>query len=204
MKNILSIVVFLFLSLVNFAQKDNTENTKAHKFGISLNQSITRYGLPTAILLTLHQGKHQIDIGPQFRLGRSFNSDQKNLGLEFNYRCYLAGDQHWFSSYVLFNLGYFHEYSAYKSTIYNSSDPNLNGQSARKSEAFDNIALNGGYGVKFRLAKSVYLGSNIGIGYLSSLYTSKTQSESGDFNHISKSRDGYLGFLGSIYIGYKF
>lgn len=182
---------------------DSTSSKKKIGYGISMNQSLTRYGFPTAVLFTLKYGKHQFDLGPQFWVGRSFNADQKNLGLEFNYRCYLAGDEHWFSPYVLFNLGYFHEYNAYDSFIY-SGTPYTIPQPTRRSEAFDNLALNAGYGVKFRLSKVFYLGSNIGVGYLSSLYTSKTETTSGDYSHTSKSHDGYIGFVAAVYLGFSF
>lgn len=204
MKKNLTITIYLFLSFLSLAQKDSIVTEKRLRYGVSLNQSLTRYGFPSAILFTLQYGKHQFDLGPQFRLGRSFNKDSKNIGLEFNYRCYLAGDEHWFSSYVLFNLGYFHEYSAYYRTIYNPASPELNGKPSRQSEAFDNLALNAGYGVKFKLGKSLYLGSNIGIGYLFSFYTSKRDLINVDWTETSKSRDGYLGGVASVYIGYKF
>lgn len=197
------IIPCILLSFIATSQSDSLPKKKI-VYGTSINQSLTRYGFPTALLFTVQYDKHEFSLGPQFRVGRSFTPNQKNLGLEFNYRCYLAGDEHWFSSFVLFNLGYFHEYSAYNTYVSSPSNPTAYGQPVKRSEAFDNIALNLGYGVKFRLGWRLYLGSNIGIGYLSSLYTAKTRKPTGEYINNSKSHDGYLGFVSSVYLGFNF
>src|SRR5690606_15905392 len=59
------------------AQKDDLseDTTKVIKYnipqniyyGFSINQSFTRFGLPTSVLFTLHWKKHQFDLGPLFR-----------------------------------------------------------------------------------------------------------------------------------------
>ncbi len=174
-------------------------------YGFSINQSLTWYGLPTAVLFTFNYKKHQFDLGPQFRLGKSINDRQKNIGVEFNYRYYITGDTSWFSSYVLFNADYFFEYSKpYKYGIYYSSDPTLNGQVSTSSTTFKSLALNVGYGIKFNLVKGFYLGSHAGIGTCISFEEHKTSLVNVDWSNTWKRREDNLGFIASVFIGYKF
>lgn len=185
--------------------KEDVKPKKNIQYGFSINQSITRYGLPTAILFTLHYKKHQFDLGPQFRLGKSINSRQKNIGIEFNYRYYILGDTTWFSSYVLFNTDYFFEHSTYDNYgIYSSNNPALNGQLSLSSDKYNSLALNVGYGIKFTLSKGLYLGSHAGIGTLISFEEHKTSLVNIDWSDTWKRREKYLGFIASVFIGYKF
>lgn len=187
---------------------DRGENVKSKKlvnYGFSMNQSLTRYGLPTAVLFTFHYKKHQFDLGPQFRLGKSINDRQKNIGIEFNYRYYLTGDTSWFSSYVLFNADYFFEYSKPdRYGVYYSDDPALNGQVASSSITFKSLALNVGYGIKFNLLKGFYLGSHAGIGTCILFKEHTTSLVNVDWSNTWKRREDNLGFIASVFIGYKF
>lgn len=185
--------------------KENLKSKKQLNYGVSINQSLTRYGLPTAVLFTLHYRKHQFDLGPQFRLGKSINDRQKNIGVEFNYRYYITGDTSWFSSYVLFNADYFFEYSKYDSYgVYYSEDPELNAQATMKSITNKSLALNVGYGIKFNLVRGLYFGSHAGLGACISFEETKTSLVNVDWNNTWKIRETYLGFIASVFIGYKF
>lgn len=192
----------ILLSFIATSQSDSLPKKKI-VYGTSINQSLTRYGFPTALLFTLQYDKHEFSLGPQFRIGRSINKDQNNFGAEFDYRFYPLGNQHWFSPYLLANVSYFREFNGYYRTLYYPGNPE-NGKTAYLSEMFNHFAFNAGYGVNFNLDKSVYLGSNIGAGYLLSKYTSETKTVSGTYERISKSKDGYLGFVVSIYFGIRF
>jgi hypothetical protein len=187
---------------------EDEEKLKAKKqlnYGVSINQSLTRYGLPTAVLFTLHYKKHQFDLGPQFRLGKSINEFQKNIGAEFNYRFYVTDDTNRFSSYVLFNADYFFEYSKPdRYGIYYSNDPALNGQVATSSTTYKSLALNVGYGMKFNLVRCFYLGSHAGIGTCISFEEHTTSLVNVDWNNTWKRRETNLGFIASVFIGYKF
>lgn len=204
MKILFNILICFFLTFFSGAQKDSAVVTKKLQYGFSINQSLTRYGFPTGVLFTLNYGKHQLDLGPLFRLGTSINKNNINIGAEFNYRCYLAGDTHWFSSYVFFNTSYFHKLSAYNHAFYNPSVPSLNDQPARTSQTFNSLAFNTGYGVKFKLGKVLYLGSNVGLGYLFSFYKRSTELINSDYKDSGKSQDRTVGFLASVYIGCRF
>jgi hypothetical protein len=183
---------------------DNVKNKKV-RYGVSISQSFTRYGIPTGVLFTLNYKKHQFDLGPQFRLGKSINERQKNIGVEFNYRYYILGDTSWFSSYVLLNVDYFFEYSKPdKYGIYSSDDPSLNGQLATRSDVYKSLALNVGYGIKFNLVKGFYLGSHAGIGTCILFEEHTTSLVNVDWNNTWKRREENLGFIGSVFIGYKF
>ena len=185
--------------------EENVKSRKQVNFGFSMNQSLTRYGLPTAVLFTLHYKKHQFDLGPQFRLGKSINDRQKNIGIEFNYRYYLTGDTSWFSSYVLFNADYFFEYSKPdRYGVYYSDDPALNGQVATSSITFKSLALNVGYGIKFNLPRGFYLGSHAGMGTCILFKEHTTSLVNVDWSNTWKRREDNLGFIASVFIGYKF
>ncbi|AEA42123.1 hypothetical protein [Fluviicola taffensis] len=185
--------------------KERVKPKKQVNYGFSINQSLTRYGLPTAILFTLHYKKHQFDLGPQFRLGKSINNRQKNIGVEFNYRYYITGDTSWFSSYVLFNADYFFEYSKPdRYGIYYSNNPALNDQVSISSTSFKSLALNTGYGIKFNMVRGFYLGSHAGIGTCISIEEHKISLVNVDWNSTWKRRETYLGFIASVFIGYKF
>jgi hypothetical protein len=180
-------------------RENDTEYNKI-RYGVSINQSITRYGLPTAVLFTLHYKKHQFDIGPQFRLGKSINEFQKNIGGEFNYRFYVTGDTNRFSSYVLFNADYFYQFKK-ENTIFISSDPNLNGQKSVRTTKYHDVEFNVGYGIKFKLVGGVYLGANIGVGF----YKENSSFENMVLESTKyKSHETSIGFIGTVLMGYKF
>ncbi len=190
---------------LSYSANSNGKPEKQMNYGVSINQSFTRYGLPTAVLFTLHYKKHQFDLGPQFRLGKSINDRQKNIGVEFNYRYYITGDTSWFSSYLLFNADYFFEYSKPdRYGIYYSNDPALNGQIATSSSTTKSLELNVGYGIKFNLVKGFYLGSHAGIGTCISFEEHTTSLVNVDWSNTWKRRETNLGFIASGFIGYKF
>lgn len=185
-------------------EKNDTKYNKV-RYGVSINQSFTRYGLPTGVLFTLNYKKHQFDLGPQFRLGRSITADQKNIGIEFNYRYYILGDTTWFSSYALFNADYFYEYSKPdRFGVYYSTNPTLNGQVSTSSTTNKSFALNLGYGIKFNLVEGFYLGSHVGIGACFTFEDHNISLVNVDWNNSNKTRETNLGFIGSVFIGYKF
>lgn len=188
-------------SLIDSIEIDNTTLPKKLQYGVSINQSLTRYGLPTAVLFTLHYKKHQFDIGPQFRLGKSINTFQKNIGVEFNYRFYITGDTNRFSSYVLLNADYFYQFKR-DDRYLASSDPLLNGQKSTQTNIYHNIQLNIGYGIKLKLVGGLYIGSNIGIG-LNKEYHSYQNMVLGNIDTYNAD-DTNLGFIGTILVGYKF
>lgn len=184
--------------------REDEENAKPKKqvnYGFSINQSLTRYGLPTAVLFTLHYKKHQFDLGPQFRLGKSINEFQKNIGAEFNYRFYVTGDTNRFSSYVLFNADYFYQFKK-ENTILISSDPNLNGQKSIRTTKYQDVEFNVGYGIKLKLVGGLYIGSNIGVGFYkeNSSFENMVQENSTKY----KSHETSIGFIGTVLMGYKF
>ncbi len=184
--------------------EDSISNIKKEdriRYGVSINQSFTRYGLPTAVLFTIQFKKHQFDLGPQFRLGKSINESQKNIGLEFNYRFYVTGDTKSFSSYALFNADYFYQFKKENRTIV-SSDPLLNGQLSTRINKYNDFQLNLGYGIKFKLIEGLYIGSHIGGGF----YRENGSNENIVLGNSIKnnSKETGIGFIGTVYIGYKF
>ena len=184
-------------------EKENTNSQKRVHYGFAINQSLTLYGIPTAVLLTIHYERHQFDLGPQFWLGRHLNKNEKSLGVEFNYRFYPHGDSTWFNPYLLFNASYFNEFSE-RLGIYTSNDPALNAQPTIYTRKDHNLVLNVGYGVKFRLAGGFHIGSHVGVGMYkySNIYErSMTQI---DWNSTGKTSDLSMGFLASVFLGYKF
>ena len=191
--------------LINSIGRDNEDVNPERQlnYGICINQSLTLYGLPTAVLFTLHYKNHQFDLGPQFRLGVPFRKEEKYIGVEFNYRYYPHGDTTWFNPYLFFNAGYFNEFSKRLGT-YTSNDPALNTQPTIYTNKTHNLVLNIGYGVKFTLVGGFYLGSHVGFGMYSysNLYERKMTQL--DWNSIDKTGDVNLGFLASVFIGYKF
>jgi hypothetical protein len=205
LENNLSYFVNSNILIDTIGEKKENVKTKQLQYGFSFNQSFTRYGLPTAVLFTLHYKKHQFDLGPQFRLGKSINERQKNIGIEFNYRYYILGDTSSFSSYVLFNADYFFEYSKPdRYGIYYSNDPALNEQVATSSSTNKSLALNIGYGIKFNLVEGLYLGSHAGIGTCFSFEEHTTSLVNVDWSNTWKRRETNLGFIASVFIGYKF
>jgi hypothetical protein len=176
---------------------------KQLRYGVSINQSLTLYEIPTAVLFTLHYKKHQFDLGPQFKLGVPIRADQKNIGMEFNYRYYPLGDRTWFGPYILFNAAYFHEFSK-RTGVYSSSDPALNNQPTVYSHTRQNVVLNLGYGVKFTLVGGFYVGSHVGIGmYYNSNAYERTMTQL-EWSSVNKSKGVNVGYLASVFIGYKF
>ncbi|MGV3613433.1 MAG: hypothetical protein ACO1N0_20915 [Fluviicola sp.] len=183
--------------------KENMNSQKQLKYGFAINQSLTRYGIPTAVLFTLHYERHQFDLGPQFRLGEAFNKNQKYLGAEFNYRFYPHADTTWFNPYLIFNASYFNEFTERPGT-YTSDDPALNAQPTSYTRRDHNLVLNIGYGVKFRLLGGFHIGSHVGIGiYKYSNISERTMTQI-DWSSSSKTSNLDAGFLVSVFIGYKF
>jgi hypothetical protein len=176
--------------LIDSIEKKENVKTKRVQYGFSINQSFTLYGLPTAVLFTLNYKKHQFDLGPQFRLGRSINESNKNIGAEFNYKFYPNGDETHFSSYLLFNADYFFSYQKYLSTssYYGGEVINRNNY----------LEFNLGYGIKYRPAKGFYLGSHVGTG----IYRKFSSVQRGP--ETNKNKDKSMGVIISFYIGYKF
>nr|WP_294860536.1 hypothetical protein [uncultured Fluviicola sp.] len=170
--------------------EDDTKPKRQLHYGVSINQSLTRYGLPTAVLFTLNYKKHQFDIGPQFRLGRTINKSQKNVGCEFNYRFYPNGDDTHFSSYLLFNADYFFSYQKYLST-----SSYYGGEVTNRHHYLE---FNLGYGIKYKPIACFYLGSHVGAG----IYREFSSVQKGTENN--KRKEGDVGVIISFYIGYKF
>lgn len=181
-----------YVGLIDSIREDG-ENLKPKKqlhYGVSINQSFTLYGLPTAVLFTLNYKKHQFDIGPQLRLGRTFNTSQKDMGCEFNYRFYPNGDDTRFSSYLLFNADYFFSYQKYLSISSYYGGEVIN--------RHHYLEFNLGYGIKYKPIAGFYLGSHVGTGIYRDF--SSVEKETGTNKH----KDRTMGLVISFYIGYKF
>lgn len=157
-------------------------------YGFSINLSVTSDGLPASVLFTINYKKYQIDLGPRFGLGSwAVGSYQKVIGGELNYKFYPTGDEKWFSSYVLFHMGYFYRRLNY-STVFEPA--------AKETKISTEAYL--GYGVKFTIVKGFYLGSYVGFGW----YQSKTDIRDGILSN--KRTDSGLGGMASVFMGYKF
>ncbi|WP_341902298.1 hypothetical protein [Fluviicola taffensis] len=176
--------------LVDSIREDEEKeiSKKLVRYGFALNLSVTSDGLPASVLFTINYKKHQIDLGPRFGLGDfAVGSYQKVIGGELNYKFYPTGDEKWFSSFVLFHMGYFYRRLNY-STVFEPS--------AKETKIGTEAYL--GYGVKFTIVKGFYLGSYFGIGW----YQSKTDVRDGILSY--KRTDNGWGGIASVFIGYKF
>jgi hypothetical protein len=168
---------------------ENAKPKKRLNYGVSINQSFVLYGLPTAVLFTLNYKKHQFDIGPQLQLGRTFNTSQKDMGCEFNYRFSPNGDDTRFSSYLLFNADYFFSYQKYLSTSSYYGGEVIN--------RHHYLEFNLGYGIKYKPIAGFYLGSHVGTGIYRGF--SSVQKET-----TNKRKESNIGLVVAFYIGYKF
>lgn len=158
------------------------------RYGFCLNFSATNDGLPASVLFTMNYKKHQIDLGPRFGLGSfAVGAYQKVIGGELNYKFYPTGDEKWFSHYALFHVGYFYRNLRY-STVF---DPSA-------TETKTSIETSIGYGVKFTIVRGFYLGCHAGLGW----YQVKTDIVDGILSDKKTNNSG--GYIGSIFIGYKF
>lgn len=179
-----------YQTLIDSINKDGKKEKSERliNYGFSINLSVTSDGLPASVLFTANFKKHQFDLGPRFGLGSfAVGAYQKVIGGEFNYKFYPNGDEKWFSSFVLFHMGYFYRNLSY-STVF---EPD-----AKETKISTEAYL--GYGVKFTVVKGFYLGSYVGFGW----YQSKTDISDGI---LSKKRtDNGLGGMASVFIGYKF
>lgn len=176
--------------LIDSISKDGEKEMpkKLVRYGFALNLSITSDGLPASVLLTVNYKKHQIDLGPRFGLGSfAVGWYQKVIGGELNYKFYPTGDQKWFSSYALFHVGYFYRRLNY-STVFEPS--------AKETKISTETYL--GYGVKFTIVKEFYLGTYVGLGW----YQSKTDIVDGILS--DKRTNNGLGYISSVFVGYKF
>lgn len=204
----LLIVCLIQISFVQ-SQVDSTlrqdKSIKKVHYGFSINQSLVPWLLPTSFLFTINWKKHQLDLGPQFQLGRSIDASKKDFGIELNYHFYPSGDDFWYSSYILFNTRYFYEYWGRTGGYYSSSDPILNGQQIIHKNITNTLGINLGYGVKFRVLGGFYLGLHVGFGANFSfdkdeLIFQNLPSE----DRVEKDQNVELGFLVAFFIGYKF
>ncbi len=176
--------------LIDSISKDE-ENLKPKKqldYGVSINQSITKYGLPTSVLFTLNFKKHQFDLGPKFGLGEFAIAYQRVIGAEFNYKFYLLGDTKWYNPYLLLNVGYLNYNTSY-TDIYNS----------HIRDTKNSFELNLGIGIKFAIVKGFYVGTHIGLGTFNGV-----QQDIIDGKVTNKTNEKSGGFLGSVFLGYKF
>lgn len=176
--------------LIDSIDKDE-EDVKPEKnlhYGFSINQSITKYGLPTSVLFTINFKRHQFDLGPKFGLGSFAISYNRVIGAEFNYKYYVLGDTKWYSPYVLFNVGYLN---------YNTSYTDIHNSTIRDTK--NSIELNLGFGIKFTIVKGFYIGTHIGLGTFNGV-----QQDIVDGKVTNKTNEKSGGFLGSVFLGYKF
>lgn len=158
------------------------------RYGFCVNLSATNDGLPASVLFTMNYKKHQIDLGPRFGLGSfAVGAYQKVIGGELNYKFYPTGDEKWFSHYALFHVGYFYRNLRY-STVFEPS----------ATETKTSIETSIGYGVKFTIVKGFYLGCHAGLGW----YQAKTDIVDGILS--DKKTNNSMGYIGSVFIGYKF
>jgi len=177
-------------ALIDSVGKDE-ENAKPKKqvnYGFSINQSIAKYGLPSSVLFTLSFKKHQFDIGPKFGLGDFAIAYRRVIGAEFNYKFYVLGDTKWYNPYLLFNAGYLN-YNTTHTNIYNSQIKDIK----------NSVELNLGIGIKFTIVKGFYLGTHVGLGTFNAV---RQDVIDGEVTNKVNEKSG--GFLGSVFIGYKF
>nr|WP_294860537.1 hypothetical protein [uncultured Fluviicola sp.] len=168
--------------------EDDTKPKRQLHYGVSINQSITKYGLPSSVLFTLSFKKHQFDIGPKFGLSEFAIAYRRVIGAEFNYKFYVLGDTKWYNPYLFFNIGYLNYNTSY-TDIYNSHIRDIK----------NSVELNLGVGIKFTIVKGLYLGTHVGLGTFSAV---RQDIIDGEVTNKVNGKSG--GFLGSVFIGYKF
>ncbi|MNJ88808.1 hypothetical protein D3C87_63650 [compost metagenome] len=168
--------------------EENLRSKKQVNYGFSVNQSIAKYGLPSSVLFTLSFKKHQFDIGPKFGLGEFAIAYQRVIGAEFNYKFYFLGDTKWYNPYLLFNAGYLN---------YNTSYTDIFNSNIRDTK--NSVELNLGCGIKFTIVKGFYTGTHVGLGIFNGV---RQAIIDGEVTNKVNEKSG--GFLGSIFIGYKF
>lgn len=175
-------------ALIDSTNKEKGEPEKQLYFGFSVNQSIAKYGLPTSILFTINFKKHQFDLGPKFGLGEFAIAYRRVIGAEFNYKFYVLGDTKWYNPYLLFNAGYLN-YNTSHTNIYNSQIKDIK----------NSIELNFGLGIKFTIVRGFYIGTHVGLGTFNAV---RQDLIDGEVTNKVNEKSG--GFLGSVFIGYKF
>lgn len=175
-------------ALIDSTNKERRVPEKQIHVGFSLNQSVAKYGLPTSVFFTINFKKHEFDLGPKFGLGAFTIAYKRVIGAEFNYKFYVLGDTKWYNPYLLFNAGYLNYNTTY-TNIYNSQIKDIK----------NSIELNFGIGIKFTIVRGFYIGTHVGLGTFNAI-----RQDIIDREVTNKVNEKSGGFLGSVFIGYKF
>ncbi|MDG1333499.1 MAG: hypothetical protein P8P74_14280 [Crocinitomicaceae bacterium] len=189
MKNSILIICLFSISLVS-AQEESKAQDKHYGFAINSSLSGTLNSLSVAPTGFLYVNKHQLELGLAIHPGR-ISSNNRNLGVEFNYKYFPNGIANRFNMYFTTNL-----------TLTNQHyEQNYSGYRYERRTNFLN--LTGGYGFQVSLFKKAYVGTSLNVGVMTC--RDNIKNSYGYSNYVSPMfNEFYLDAAVRLNIGYRF
>lgn len=200
---ILPFFIFVLLYLPAISQNNSTQSP--YKLGVTVSSSVNIISgdLLIAPLMTVRKNKHQFELGPQFVYGQ-LNRDNRNIGVEFNYRYYPNGNDKRFEMFLFVNSNYINSFQEQSYILHSYSiSGEVHGTVINTTKGYS-ATIHAGYGVQVNIFKGAYIGSNVGLGGGVSGYNSITISDNLDLNSSHSWKGSDISFIVGLHLGYRF